>query len=175
MMPRRRASRHAPRPPLFYGWWMVWLGGFLSSLNKTAVNRGFPVFVAPVRESFGASNAAVAFIFALARAQSGPTGLWAGWCLDRFGPRRVLWVGALMSGGGFLALGYTTSLWAFGVLYLLVVTVGTDLGFSYALSAVSSRRPTRCAAWRPTRSTSSSSSPRSTVPSSSWATPTAAR
>src|ERR1700675_292478 len=45
-------------------------------------------------------------------------------------------IGALMSGGGFLALGYTTSLWAFGVLYLLVVTVGTDLGFSYALSAV---------------------------------------
>jgi MFS family permease len=89
---------------------MVWLGGFLSSLNKTAVNRGFPVFVAPVRESFGASNAAVAFIFALARAQSGPTGLWAGWCLDRWGPRRVLWVGALMSGGGFLVLGYTTSL-----------------------------------------------------------------
>ena len=41
-----------------------------------------------------------------------------------------------MSGGGFLALGYTTRLWAFGVLYLLVVTVGTDLGFSYALSAV---------------------------------------
>jgi hypothetical protein len=36
---------------------MVWLGGFLSSLNKTAVNRGFPVFVAPVRDSFGASNA----------------------------------------------------------------------------------------------------------------------
>src|SRR4029450_8339278 len=115
---------------------MVWLGGFLSSLNKTAVNRGFPVFVAPVRESFGASNASVAFIFALARAQSGPTGLWAGWCLDRWGPRRVLWVGALMSGGGFLALGYTTSLWAFGVLYLLGVTGGAGLGFAYALSAV---------------------------------------
>ena len=136
MVPRRQARPQGPRPPLFYGWWMVWLGGVLSSLNKTAVNRGFPVFVAPVRDSFGASNAAVAFIFALARAQSGPTGLWAGWCLDRWGPRRVLWVGALMSGGGFLALDYTTSLWAFGVLYLLVVTVGTDLGFSYALSAV---------------------------------------
>ena len=38
---------------------MVWLGGFLSSLNKTAVNKGFPVFVAPVRDGFGASNAAV--------------------------------------------------------------------------------------------------------------------
>jgi MFS family permease len=105
---------------------MVWLGGFLSSLNKTAVNKGFPVFVAPVRDGFGASNAAVSLIFSLARAESGPTGPIAGWFIDRFGPRWALFVGALMSGGGFLALGYTTSLWAFGVLYLLVVTGGAN-------------------------------------------------
>src|SRR2546422_3070603 len=126
----------APRTSLFYGWWMVWLGGFLSSLIKTGINKGFPVFVAPVREGFGASNAAVAFIFSLARAQSGPTGLLAGWFIDRCGPRRAVLVGALLSGGGFLALGYTTSLWAFGVLYLLVVTTGANLGFSYALAAL---------------------------------------
>jgi MFS family permease len=89
---RRRAPHQAPHPPPFYGWWMVWLGGFLSSLNKTAVNRGFPVFVAPVRDSFGASNAAVALIFSLARAQSGPTGLLAGWFIDRFEPRRAVLV-----------------------------------------------------------------------------------
>jgi MFS family permease len=115
---------------------MVWLGGFLSSLNKTAVHKGFPVFVAPVRDGFGASNATVAFIFSLARAQSGPTGLLAGWFIDRFGPRLAVVVGALLSGGGFLALGYTTSLWAFGVLSLLVVTTGANLGFSYALAAL---------------------------------------
>jgi MFS family permease len=115
---------------------MVWLGGFLSSLNKTAVNKGFPVFVAPVRDGFGASNATVSFIFSLARAESGPTGPMAGWFIDRFGPRRALFVGALMSGGGFLALGYTHSLWAFGLLYLLVVTAGANLGFSYALSTL---------------------------------------
>jgi MFS family permease len=115
---------------------MVGLGGFLSSLNKTAVNKGFPVFVAPVREGFGASHAAVSLIFSLARAESGPTGPLAGWFIDRFGPRRAVCVGALLSGGGCLALGYTTSLWAFGVVYLLVVTVGANLGFSYALSTL---------------------------------------
>src|SRR5438132_7182390 len=115
---------------------MVWLGGFLSSLIKTAINKGFPVFVAPVREGFGASNAAVALIFSLARAQSGPTGLLAGWFIDRCGPSRAVLVGALLSGGGFLALGYTTRLWAFGVLYLLVVTTGANLGFSYALATL---------------------------------------
>ncbi len=131
-----KATRGAPRNKPFYGWWMVWLGGFLSSLNKTAVNKGFPVFVAPVRDGFGASNAAVSLIFSLARAESGPTGPLAGWFIDRFGPRRALFVGALLSGGGFLALGYTTSLWAFGVIYLLVVTAGANLGFSYALSTL---------------------------------------
>jgi MFS family permease len=115
---------------------MVWLGGFLGSLNKTAVNKGFPVFVAPVRDGFGASNAAVSLIFSLARAESGPTGPMAGWFIDRFGPRRALFIGALMSGGGFLALGYTTSLWAFGCIYLLVVTAGANLGFSYALATL---------------------------------------
>jgi MFS family permease len=132
----RPFTRGRPRHPPFYGWWMVWLGGFLSSLNKTAINKGFPVFVAPVREGFGASNAAVAFIFSLARAQSGPTGLLAGWFIDRFGPRRAVLVGAVLSGGGFLALGYTTSLWTFGVIYLLVVTTGANLGFSYALATL---------------------------------------
>ena len=128
-----QSAPEAPRNKLFYGWWMVWLGGFLSSLNKTAVNKGFPVFVAPVRDGFGASNAAVSLIFSLARAESGPTGPMAGWFIDRFGPRRSLFVGALLSGGGFLALGYTTSLWAFGFIYLMVVTAGANLGFSYAL------------------------------------------
>ena len=136
LIPRRRERQGARRKAPFYGWWMVWLGGFLSSLNKTAVNKGFPVFVAPVRDGFGASNAAVSLIFSLARAESGPTGPMAGWFIDRFGPRRALFVGALMSGGGFLALGYTTSLWAFGLLYLLVVTAGANLGFSYALATL---------------------------------------
>ena len=63
-----QSTSGVPRPSPFYGWWMVWLGGFLSSLIKTAINEGFPVFVAPVREGFGASNAAVALIFSLARA-----------------------------------------------------------------------------------------------------------
>jgi MFS family permease len=115
---------------------MVWLGGFLGSLNKTAVNKGFPGFVAPVRDGFGASNAAVSFIFSLARAESGPTGPIAGCFIDRFGPRRALFLGALMSGGGFLALSYTTSLWPFGCIYLLVVTAGANLGFSYTLATL---------------------------------------
>ena len=88
-----QATPGRARPSPFYGWWMVWLGGFLSALIKTAINKGFPVFVAPVREGLGASNAAVALIFSLARAQSGPTGLLAGWFIDGVARAARYWSG----------------------------------------------------------------------------------
>ena len=124
------------RPNLFYGWWMVGFGGFITSLNKSAVNKGFPVFILPVQEFFGASLAQVSFIFSLARSESGPTGPLAGWLVDRFGPRAALFLGATMTGGGFLILGQTRSIWAFAVIYLGVITIGSNIGFSYSMSAL---------------------------------------
>ena len=55
------STHGVPRTPPFYGWSMVCLGGFLSSLAKTAITKGFPVFVTPVREGFGASNACLLY------------------------------------------------------------------------------------------------------------------
>ena len=124
------------RPKMFFGWWMVTLGAFVTSINKTAVNKGFPVFILPVEEYFGASRATVSFIFSLARSENGPTGPIAGWFVDRFGPRALLFVGATMSGGGFLILGQTRSIWAFGLVYLGVITIGSNIGFSYPMATL---------------------------------------
>ena len=41
-----------------------------------------------------------------------------------------------MTGTGFLVLGQTRSLWAFALIYLGVITVGSNLGFSYSMSAL---------------------------------------
>ena len=115
---------------------MVTLGAFVTSINKTAVNKGFPVFILPVKEYFDTNLATVAFIFSLARSENGPTGPLAGWLVDRFGPRLLLFVGATMSGGGFLILGQTRSIWAFGLIYLGVITVGSNIGFSYPMATL---------------------------------------
>ena len=115
---------------------MVGLGGFLTSLNKSAVNKGFPVFILPVQEYFGASLATVSLIFSLARAETGPTGPLAGWVVDRFGPKAIIFLGASMAGGGFVLLGQTGSFWAFGAIYLGLVTVGSNIGFSYSMSGL---------------------------------------
>ena len=124
------------RPRIFLGWWMVTLGAFVTSINKTAVNKGFPVFILPVEEYFGASRATVSLIFSLARSENGPTGPFAGYLVDRFGPRIMIAIGAAMSGGGFLILGQTNSIWAFAAIYLGVVTIGSNIGFSYPMATL---------------------------------------
>ena len=115
---------------------MVTLGGFLTSLNKTAVNKGFPVFIIPVGETFGAGQATVSFVFALASSAGGPTGPIAGWLIDRYGPKAAVFVGTIMIGVGFLILAQTPSIWAFALVYLGLVTLGSNIGFSYAMAVL---------------------------------------
>ena len=124
------------RRQVFYGWWMVTLGGFIGSLNKTAFNKGFPVFILPVQEAFDTSRATVSFVFSLSRSESGPTGPLAGWLIDRYGPRAILFVGAAMTGAGFLLLARMPNIWSFAVVYLGVITTGSNMGFSYSLSTL---------------------------------------
>jgi len=115
---------------------MVTLGGFLTSLNKTAVSKGFPVFIIPVGETFDVGQATISFVFALASSAGGPTGPIAGWLIDRHGPKAAVILGATMTGVGFLVLGQTPNIWAFALVYVGLVTVGTNVGFSYAMSAL---------------------------------------
>ena len=124
------------RSGIFYGWRMVTLGGLLTSLNKTAVVKGLPVFIIPVGETFGAGQATISFVFALASSAGGPTGPMAGWLIDRYGPKAAVFLGAIMSGVGFLMLGHTPNIWAFALVYLGLVTLGSNIGFSYAMSAL---------------------------------------
>ena len=133
--PAVTSSTFTPRPrQMFFGWRMVALGGFVSSLTKTAVNKGFPVFVLPVEETFGISRATVSLLFSLARSEGGATGPVDGWLVDRFGPRAMLFVGTVLLGVGFLLLRHSPNAWAFGAVYLGLVTTGSNLGFSYSMA-----------------------------------------
>jgi hypothetical protein len=55
--------RTLQRPHIFFGWWIVSLAGFLHSINSSAYNKGFVVFLLPVSEGLGVSRAAISLIF----------------------------------------------------------------------------------------------------------------
>ncbi len=115
---------------------MVALAGFLHSINSSAYNKGYVVFLLPVAEGLGVSRASISLVFSLARSEGGPVSPIAGWLIDRIGPKPVLFVGTAMSGVGFLLLARTQDIWTFGLVYLAMITLGSDLAFSNSLSAL---------------------------------------
>jgi MFS family permease len=124
------------RPRIFFGWWIVSLAGFLHSINSSAFNKGYVVFLLPVSEGLGVSRAAISLVFSMSRSEGGPVGPVAGWLIDRFGPKPVLFIGAVLSGTGFLLLSQADNIWTFGLVYLAMITLGSDLAFSNSLSAL---------------------------------------
>ena len=127
-------AEHKPR--VFFGWRMVGLAGIAHSINASAFNKGYVVFLLPVVEGLGVSRAAISLVFALSRSEGGPISPLAGWVIDRFGPRPIFFAGALLSGVGFILLSRTQNIWTFGLVYLALITLGSDLAFSNSLSAL---------------------------------------
>ena len=125
-----------PKPKIFFGWRMVGLAGIIHSINASAYNKGYAVFLLPVAEGLGVSRTAISLVYALSRSEGGPVSPIAGWFIDRFGPKPILFVGALLSGIGFIFLSRTQNIWTFGLVYLALITLGSDLAFSNSLSAL---------------------------------------
>jgi sugar phosphate permease len=80
---------------------------------------GLPFFYDFMVTDYGWSRARVTSGNALSKLVVGPLfGFLVGWVVDRYGPRRMMLSGILMSGTALIGLSYTSSLWAFYLFYL---------------------------------------------------------
>lgn len=80
---------------------------------------GLPFFYDFMVKEFGWTRAQVTSGNAYSKLIVGPVfGFFAGWIVDRFGPRRLMIAGILMAGAGVAGLGTITSLSAFYFFYL---------------------------------------------------------
>ena len=122
-------------PKIFYGWWIVLVSLIADGMKHGTFNRGFTVFYIPVEQDLGFSRTMMGLAEGLGRMMGGIQGPLMGYCTDRFGPRVMLAFGGLMSGLGFILLGYTGSYW-----YFLVIFVGF---LSWASGRATTTRPSR--------------------------------
>lgn len=108
-----------PRTSIYYGWWIVAVG-FASLLLAGGVGYyTFGAFLIPVSSDFAWSRAetSLAMTIAVLIGLLAPlVGMW----VDRYGARRVMTVGALITGIAFALIGFTNSLWLFYILYAFV-------------------------------------------------------
>ncbi|MES1218439.1 MAG: MFS transporter [Bacteroidota bacterium] len=99
--------------------------GFLSLFSLVGIMfYGLPFFYDFWVKDFGWSRATVTSGNAFAKVLVGLLGFFAGWLIDRFGPRRLMISGILMGGLALVGLSTVTALWQFYIFYVL-----TALGY----------------------------------------------
>ena len=116
------------QPRVFYGWRVVAAGMGINSLNATVFVYGFSAFFIPWRESFGWSRAVLGGVVGLARLEGGLAAPIAGWFIDRYGPRRMMFLGMGMMAIGFLALSRVNSLPMLYIVFLSLLATGSSFG-----------------------------------------------
>jgi MFS family permease len=81
---------------------------------------GLPFYYDYMVREFGWSRTQVTSGNALSKFVVGPLfGFFAGWIVDRFGPRRLMLAGIMMAGVALIGLGSMSSLWMFYAFYLI--------------------------------------------------------
>lgn len=112
---------------VFYGWWIVAGGFVLQALGGGLLFNSFGAYFLFLQAEFGWSRTQISGAFSMARMESGLLGPIQGWLIHRLGPRRVIQLGVLMFGGGFLLLSQVTEIIGFYAAFL-VITLGSSLG-----------------------------------------------
>lgn len=117
---------------IFYGWWVVAAGTSLYFLGIGSVFYGFSAFFTPMVAEFGWSRAVTSGAYSLSRLEGGIEGPIIGWLIDKFGARKLIFIGVSLTGVGFMALSRVNSALSLYLIFGLLVTMGFETGFFHA-------------------------------------------
>ena len=120
---------------VFYGWWLVGVAAFLLTLMSLTVFQGLGTILVALERQFGWSRTALSGAFSLARVEGAFLGPVEGFLVDRVGTRKMVFIGYILMGLGFLWLGQVETLWAFYASFMLI-TLGSGLGGWLAIIAM---------------------------------------
>ena len=132
-MTESKPKQPSKRPGnIFYGWWIVAIGICVDALKHGTFNRGFTLYVLPIRNELGIGIAAISLAEMFGRMEGGLQGPLLGWMTDRFGPKWILILGGVTSGLGFILLSFTQNYLYFVLVFVGLLSLGFRAGYNNA-------------------------------------------
>ncbi len=117
-------------PKVFPGWWIVLTGGFTGCWGHGFHMYGFSALFKPIASELGFSRAVTSIGASIGRFEGGIEGPLSGWIADRYGPRWITLLGLFMIGLGLVLMNFVNSLWAFLVIWGVVIGTGVNIGLT---------------------------------------------
>ncbi len=120
------------RRRIFFGWYMVAASVATNTIFSAAYFQGFGVLIIPIERAFGWDRWVISAAMSLRQLESGIVSPAVGFLLDRFSARKLIFWSAVISGLGFIGLGFSTGIVTF-FLFFVVISLGAS-GVSHAVT-----------------------------------------
>jgi len=121
---------------IFYGWWIVVASFFIALYLGGAVFYGFTAFFEPIVDEMGWSYTQLSLAASLRGLEMGLLSPIVGTLADRWGPRKLIFGGVLVTVASLLLLSSTTSLIMFYVSFALLAVGVSACTVTVLLTAV---------------------------------------
>jgi sugar phosphate permease len=120
---------------LYYGWRLVPVSGMIMAIATTPMFHAMGLWFVALESSFGWSRTQLSLAFAFTRVEGGILGPLEGYLVDRLGTRRLVFIGMIVMGIGWLFFSQIRALWMFYLAYM-IVALGQGLGGWLALTTM---------------------------------------
>ncbi|MFC2011385.1 MFS transporter [Chloroflexota bacterium] len=120
-------------PKIFFGWWTVVATGIVGFICSGYTFYGFSALLKPLSAELGFSRAVTSVAASITRAEGGFEAPLVGWITDKFGPRWIVIFGVFFLGMGLILMNFVGSLWAFYIVWGVVIGTSHNFAASIAL------------------------------------------
>ena len=112
---------------VFYGWWLVGISGLVMTLATVPLFHAMSVWAVALEQHFHWSRGELGLALTFTRIEGGIMGPIEGYLTDKLGARRMVLIGLLILGVGFVLLSQVHSLFTFYAAFM-VMALGQGLG-----------------------------------------------
>ncbi len=121
---------------LFFGWWIVTGAILFQTLQTGLLQQAYGTYAVLLHDEFGWSKTLLSLAYSLQSVQTGLIGPVQGALIDRYSPRTVMRVGAVIFGLGFIAFSRVDSLTTFLIIFMITSLGATLSGFMTVTTVV---------------------------------------
>jgi len=134
--PKTSAEQSPEKGPIFFGWWILLLGALINGVGTGIIYHSMSVFFLPLKRDLGVSSTAISLLYGAARLEGGFEGPLVGYLIDRFGARKLILIGTTLTGLGLLLLTTVESFFTFFLVYVFIVSLGSNAGLFHPISTL---------------------------------------